>query len=198
MSHITNKEIESKIMRILMANRGKVLSHYDIYTELVDILDMNDQSLPADLKLRFLFILESLPSSYDDISIYKINKYDIPIYKVVYDRNKNHKIDFNNVSSLSDWPNMKSLNEYSINNNSINASLRDYNNKNTLLHDAISNNYSKNVIKKLLIQDKIDPLIENSDNITAIEYINNHEISNIFLLKLFQKIEEQNNIIKKL
>ena len=72
--NISDKDLEVKIIRVLMANKNKILSHYEVFDRLIDILGDSNEPPSSEFKLRYLTLLQLLPSKYDDISVYKFIK----------------------------------------------------------------------------------------------------------------------------
>jgi len=195
--HATLQEIENAIMMVLISKDGILLKQNQIYSNVVDKLDINTNFIHYTFKYKFLFVLRNLMSKYDDVKVINENNIFSAIYNSNKDADKNsYTIDLNEVPINLD---SSDLDAYIIDNDITEEfNFIDPNNNNTIYHNIVSNNnYFQ--IKKLINDNKFNFTVKNIDNKTPIDLINNQQISNLFIKELFNKIsslEKDIEIIK--
>ena len=184
LADISYQTIEDSIMKVLINNEGSFFAINKLYSQVLDVLDLNVTFVDKSFKYKFMLIVsKSLESKYDDVS------YDTLKETIIYGKQTTIKPIIETSSVNYTLPTHVELAAYIIDNN-----LLEYKQK-TINHELVSGNYC-NHICKLIDNDEINYLLKDNHQQTVITRINSISMSNIFLEKLYKKIAllEENNI----
>jgi hypothetical protein len=174
---INYDEIESKIMMILMTNADKVYTKSELYSLLIDKFDVNSYCIDHQFKLRYMTVLNQLPS-----------KYDVKVTNnLVSSGNEtnvqNYEIRESNIYNSVSLPTMEEVSEFIVENNMQKQAGYD-----DLTTDLIKGNKMLMVEKLLQGNDHILFFKKDKENHTPLMKINSQQMSNLFLEKLYEKI----------
>ena len=174
---INYDEIENKVMLVLMGNADKVYTKSELYSLLVDKIDITSCYIDPQFKLRYMTVLNQLPS-----------KYDVKVTNnLVSSRNENSVENYeiresallNNVS----LPSMEEVSEFIVENNMQKQAGYD-----NLTSDLIKGNKILMVEKLLSGNDHVLFFKKDKENNTPLMKINSQQMTNVFLEKLYEKI----------
>jgi hypothetical protein len=183
LADISYQKIEDSIMKVLISNEGSYFANNKLYSQVLNVLDLNTTFVDRSFKFKFMLVLKSLESKYDDVV------YDIKKETVIYGKQTTSKPVIETSPVNYTLPTPLELAAYIIDNN-----LFEYKQK-TINHELVSGNYCSHV-HKLIDNDEINYLLKDNDQQTVISRINSVSMSNIFLEKLYKKIAllEESNI----
>lgn len=182
LADISYQKIEDSIMKVLISNEGSYFVNNKLYSQVLNVLDLNTTFVDRSFKFKFMLVLKSLESKYDDVV------YDTKKETVIYGKQtvSNPIIETSPVNYTLPTP--LELAAYIIDNN-----LLEHKQK-TINHELVSGNYCSHV-QKLVDNDEINYLLKDNEHQSVISRINSINMSNIFLEKLYKKIallEEKN------
>lgn len=182
LADISYQKIEDSIMKVLISNEGSYFVNNKLYSQVLNVLDLNTTFVDRSFKFKFMLVLKSLESKYDDVV------YDTKKETVIYGKQtvSNPIIETSPVNYTLPTP--LELAAYIIDNN-----LLEHKQK-TINHELVSGNYCSH-IQKLVDNDEINYLLKDNEHQSVISRINSINMSNIFLEKLYKKIallEEKN------
>ncbi len=197
LADISYQKIEDSIMKVLISNEGSYFANNKLYSQVLNVLDLSTTFVDKSFKYKFMLVLKSLESKYDDVF------YDIKKETIIYGKQTSSKPVIETSSVNYTLPTPLELAVYIIDNN-----LSEYKQK-TINHELVTGNYCSH-IKRLVDNDEINYLLNDNDQQTVISRINSINMSNIFLEKLYKKmahlegincdinmrLEETNKIIK--
>lgn len=175
LADISYQKIEDSIMKVLISNEGSYFANNKLYSQVLNVLDLNTTFVDRTFKFKFMLVLKSLESKYDDVV------YDIKKETVLYGKQTTTKPTIETSTVNYTLPTQLELAAYIIDNN-----LLEYKQK-TINHELVSGNYCTHV-HKLVDNDEINYLLKDNDQQTVISRINSISMSNIFLEKLYKKI----------
>lgn len=183
LADISYQKIEDSIMKVLISNEGSYFANNKLYSQVLNVLDLNTTFVDRTFKFKFMLVLKSLESKYDDVV------YDIKKETIIYGKQTTSKPTIETSPVNYTLPTQLELAAYIIDNN-----LLEYKQK-TINHELVSGNYCTHV-HKLVDNDEINYLLKDNDQQTVINRINSISMSNIFLEKLYKKIAllEESNI----
>ncbi len=216
----TIDNIETKIMSILYANIDTTFNQFALFNKLIKdkFPEMYNTTINPIIKARFLIVLRSLMSRYDDVKVSKDNN----VYTVVCVSDKD-KTEFKTWQSEPDYvtvntekSNKNSTSQTTQNQNTQSVPL-DYGDMlnyiiennltedmnyvdpfdgNTIYHDlVVTNNVGK--ITSLVSSNKFNFFIKNKHEQTPIELCTNQSVSNILIMGLMKKYLEEIEQFKK-
>lgn len=198
LADITCEKLENDIMSILYANLDTTYNQFELFNKILEEKYDNKYNLTINqnLKGKFLLVLRSLMSKYDDIKILKQNN----IYYLICSFNSNKNIIINNkekdYNENHDNDILLSLTNYIIDKNLPDFNYIDSFDGNTIYHDLVlSGNIKK--IRKLIDSNDFDFYVKNNNNKTPIELLQDNIICKILDKKLDNKILD-NNILSNL
>ena len=183
LADISYQKIEDSIMKVLINNEGSYFANNKLYSQVLNVLDLNTTFVDRTFKYKFMLVLKSLESKYDDVTFDKTNA------TVIYGKQTTSKPIIETSPVNYTLPTPLELAAYIIDNN-----LLEYKQK-TINHELVSGNYCTHV-QKIIDNDEINYLLKDNEQQTVISRINSISMSNIFLEKLYKKIAllEENNI----
>ena len=76
-------KIETDLMKVLTKEPDKSFTQYELYSKLLDELDIKDPIEKENLKIRFLIVLRKLSSIFDNVYVYKKNGCLNAIFKIL-------------------------------------------------------------------------------------------------------------------
>jgi len=174
---INYDEIESKVMIVLMTNAEKVYTKSELYSLLLDKFDVNSYCIDPQFKLRYMTVLNQLPSKYDvkvtNNLVSSSNETNIQNYDI------RESSVYNHVS----LPSMEEVSEFIVENNMQKQAGYD-----DLTSDLIKGNKMLMVEKLLQGNDHILFFKKDKENHTPLMKINSQQMTNLFLEKLYEKI----------
>ena len=189
LSEVSIDKIETDTMSVLYANIDKVFTQFTLFNKLlIDKYD-NPNSIHPNFKSKYLLVLRTLMSKYDDILVEKNEQ----VYTVVCKSNNSEN---NNSENYDNWFNEQISNPISLDNsdynnmydyiydNNLNEHMtwNDPFNGNSIYHELILNNNIKQ-ISKLIEEDNFNYELKNKNNKTPIDLINSTEMSNLIISK---------------
>lgn len=174
---INYDEIESKVMMILMANTDKVYTKSELYSLFIDKLDINGYCIDPHFKLRYMTVLNQLPSKYDvkvtNNLVSSSNETNV----------QNYEIRESSVCNNISLPSMEEVSEFIVENNMQKQAGYD-----DLTTDLIKGNKMLMVEKLLQGNDHMLFFKKDKENHTPLMKINSQQMTNLFLEKLYEKI----------
>jgi hypothetical protein len=183
LADISYQKIEDSIMKVLISNEGSYFANNKLYSQVLNVLDLNTTFVDRTFKFKFMLVLKSLESKYDDVT------FDTKTGTIIYGKQTTNKPIVETSPVNYTLPTQLELAAYIIDNN-----LLEYKQK-TINHELVSGNYCTHV-HKLIDNDEINYLLKDNEQQTVINRINSINMSNIFLEKLYKKIAllEESNI----
>ena len=175
LADISYQKIEDSIMKVLINNEGSYFANNKLYSQVLNVLDLNTTFVDRTFKYKFMLVLKSLESKYDDVTFDKTNA------TVIYGKQTTSKPIIETSPVNYTLPTPLELAAYIIDNN-----LLEYKQK-TINHELVSGNYCTHV-QKIIDNDEINYLLKDNEQQTVISRINSISMSNIFLEKLYKKI----------
>jgi hypothetical protein len=176
LADISYQKIEDSIMKVLITNEGSYFANNKLYSQVLNVLDLNTTFVDKIFKYKFMLVLKSLESKYDDIV------YDSKKETIIYGKQTSTKPIIETSTYNYTLPTPLELAAYIIDNN-----LSEYKQK-TINHELVSGNYCMHV-QRLVDNDEINYLLKDNEQHTVITRINSINMSNIFLEKLYKKME---------
>ena len=76
-------KIETDLMKVLTKEPDRSFTQYELYSKLLDELDVKDPIEKENLKIRFLIVLRKLSSIFDNVHVYKKNGFLNAIFKII-------------------------------------------------------------------------------------------------------------------
>lgn len=196
LSDISIDKIETDIMSVLYANIDKKFTHYALFDELLkNKYDCQYTNfIHPNFKSKFLLILKTIMSKYDDIYIEKKDdKYiimcksdDFNDKKQIFIENNKIPVSFEKVDILNmyDYIYENNLEEY--------MNISDPFDGNSIYHELILNDNVK-ITSKLINENKFNFEIKNNNNQTPIDLINSIQMSNLIINIFKKKYEQEKN-----
>lgn len=183
LADISYQKIEDSIMKVLISNEGSYFANNKLYSQVLNVLDLSTTFVDKSFKYRFMLVLKSLESKYDDVV------YDTKKETIIYGKQSTSKPIIETSSVNYTLPTPLELAVYIIDNN-----LSEYKQK-TINHELVTGNYCAHV-QRLVDNDEINYLLKDNEQQTVITRINSINMSNIFLEKLYKKMTrlEESNI----
>jgi hypothetical protein len=175
LADISYQKIEDSIMKVLISNEGSYFANNKLYSQVLNVLDLNTTFVDKSFKYKFMLVLKSLESKYDDVV------YDTKNSTIIYGKQTTSKPIVETSPVNYTLPTQLELAAYIIDNN-----LLEYKQK-TINHELVSGNYCTH-IHKLIDNDEINYLLKDNEQQSVISRINSISMSNIFLEKLYKKI----------
>jgi hypothetical protein len=168
--NINYDEIESNIMIILMADENKIYTKSELYNNLIDKMNINYLLIDQQFKLRYMTVLNQLPSKYD---IKITNNLISSANEINFENYENKELIFDTV-----LPSMEEVSEFIVKND-----MQDQAGYENLASDLIRGN-------KILMVEK---LLNSSNNLfflknNSLRKINNQDMTNLFLENLYEKV----------
>lgn len=192
LSEISIDKIETDIMSVLYANIDKKFSQYTLFNKILED-KYNEQytnSVHPNFKSKFLLIIRTLMSKYDDIVVEKTseNSYNIVclsskediVNKTFYPEyiDKPIQLEKKDISNMYDYIYDNNLNEY--------MNWSDPFDGNSIFHELIFANNTKQTLR--LIRENIFNFeIKNNKNQTPFDLINSQEMSNMIINEFINK-----------
>jgi hypothetical protein len=181
LADISYEEIETNIMKILINNEGILYTYNTLFSKLIDKMDSNLKFIDQNFKFKFMLILKTLDSHYEDIHSYNENGINY-----IYYGGKINKSQENTTINNHILPSDSELNVYIVDNNMKEHFSKDANTF-TIYHDLVNGkNYYQ--VKKMIETNSFDYLIVDNKKETPLYYINDMRIANLFIEKLYKKI----------
>ena len=192
LSEISIDKIETDIMSVLYANIDKKFTQYELFNKLLEdkYYGKYTNFVHPDFKSKFLLIIRTLMSKYDDIIVEKTseNAYNViclsskeniedkPFYSgYIYNPIKLEKPD---ISDMYDYIYENNLNEY--------MNWSDPFDGNSIFHELIFFNNTTQT-SRLIKENKFNFEIKNNLNQTPIDLINSQEMTNIVINEYVNK-----------
>jgi hypothetical protein len=175
LADISYQKIEDSIMKVLINNEGSYFANNKLYSQVLNVLDLNTTFVDRSFKYKFMLVLKSLESKYDDVA------FDTTNSTIIYGKQSTSKPIVETSPVNYTLPTPLELAAYIIDNN-----LLEYKQK-TINHELVSGNYCT-YVQKLIDNDEINYLLKDNEQQTVISRINSISMSNIFLEKLYKKI----------
>lgn len=173
---INYDEIENKVMLVLMSNTDKIYTKSELYSILIDKLDINSYCIDPQFKLRYMTVLNQLSSKYDvkvtNNLVSSGNENNIE----TYDINNLESNVYNNIS----LPSMEEVSEFIVENNMQTQAGHD-----DLVSDLIKGN--KTLMVEKLLQGS-DHILFFNKSYTPFREIKSQQMTNLFLEKLYEKV----------
>lgn len=193
LSEISIDKIETDVMSVLYANMDKKFSQYTLFYKLLE--DKYDGQyvnyIHPNFKSKFLLVVRTLMSKYDDIEVEKKhgvyyiictsskeNIQEIPIYRESLENPI--KLEMTDMANMYDYIYDNNLNEY--------MNLSDPFDGNSIFHELILYNNVKQT-SKLIEENKFNFEIKNNQNQTPIDLINSQEMKSLVIGEFFKKIK---------
>jgi hypothetical protein len=182
LDNISYNDIENKVMLILYTKPNKFFSKSEIFDKLVDNLNLNKTLINREFKFKFMIVLNQL------------DKYDVKITNNSISLSNEISTDILPLISTTELPTMEDVSEYIIENN-----LLEIANYNSLPYDLIRGNKFL-MIEKMLENDEniLFFITKNETNKSALKFIKSHQITNIFIEKLYDKVLELSTKLEKI
>jgi hypothetical protein len=190
---ISIDKIETDVMSILYANIDKKFTQYTLFNKLLadKYEGQYTNSIHPNFKSKYLLILRTLMSKYDDLNIEKKNGI---YYIICLSSNENIqekefyneeminriKLEKSDISNMYDYIYDNNLNEY--------MGWYDPFDGNSIFHELIINNNIKQT-SRLLDENIFNFEIKNNQNQTPIDLINSPEMSNLIITEFVKKIK---------
>ena len=170
------------IMLILYTNPDKFFTKTQIFDKLIENLNINKTIINREFKFKFMIVLNQL------------DKYDVKVTNNSISLSNEINTDILPLISTTELPTMEDVSEYIIENN-----LLEIANYNSLPYDLIRGNKFL-MIEKMLENDEniLFFITKNETNKSALKFIKSHQITNIFIEKLYDKILELSIKLEKI
>lgn len=230
LSEISIDKIETDIMSVLYANINRKFTQYELFNKLlVDKYDVEQDQIiytHPNFKSKFLLVIRTLMSKYDDVKLTKKDSVYTIMLNVVDDENNNNVDDDKDMEFIDKLNLEKQL--YVDHKNGVSPlplSKLDYSNmydyiydnglddyinwkdpvdSNTIFHELVLFNNVKQT-QKLINENEFDFEIKNSLNQTPVDLINSSEMSNVIINGLIAKThmlkakyEQERSNVKKM
>lgn len=197
LSEISIDKIETDVMSILYSNIDNKFTQFQLFNKLIEDKyelehTQHTNSLHPNFKSKYLLVIRTLMSKYDDIEVEKkdgiyyvmcknsnidINNKD----KVLYNENitNNILLEKSDISNMYDYIYDNNLSEF--------MNWSDPFDGNSIYHELIFNNNLKQT-SRLLDENKFNFEIKNNQNQTPIDLINSSEMSNLIIAEFVKKM----------
>ena len=207
-TNYSTDDIETKIMSILYANIDKKFSQFALFSKLINdkFTEFTNKPIHPTIKAKFLLVLRTLASRYDDIIVSKENN----IYYVVCLTNKDELNKVSNYTDTEEFGQFTNFTNLANSANLANPTEKDLINYDDLLNYIIDNNLSEDInyvdpfdgntifhdlvitsnvqkITKLIVDGKFDFFVKNKQNKTPIELATNKTVENYLISKMIDK-----------
>ncbi len=176
LENISFEDIENKLMLTLLRYPDKTFTKTELYNLLLENFDISNKFIHPDFKFKYMIVLNQLPSKYDVKMKDSLITCSSEINPMVSELKVPH----------IQLPTMENVSEFIVENKLL--KLIDLNN---IPFDLVNGN-------KVLSVEKLfdeEPFLyfkkKNTENKTALRYINSQEMTNLFLEKLYLKMLNQ-------
>lgn len=197
-------KLETDIMKVLTREPDKLFTQYELFSKLLDEMDVKDTTEVESLKIRFLIVLRKLSSIFDYVKTINKNGILSVVFKTLDEEYKldDHSDTKNDIKinkdfleeeelkeEHSDMPSEMSVIQFIVDENIFQYySKKDYDG-NTILHKLVLYNDLER-FKKIYLRDDVSLFELNNKNQTPIDLITDIKFSNLLI---FHFIEDSEN-----
>lgn len=192
LSEISIDKIDTDVMSILYANIDKKFSQYTLFNKLLEdkYEGQYTNSIHPNFKSKFLLVIRTLMSKYDDIVVekkdgsyyivclsFKEDKEEKPLYmEQIAKPNQLCEADISNMYDYIYDNNLEDCMNWSV-----------FSDGNSIFHELILHNNIKQT-SRLIRENRFNFEIKNNQNQTPIDLINSQEMGNLIIEEFFIKI----------
>jgi hypothetical protein len=192
LSEISIDKIDTDVMSVLYANIDKKFSQYTLFNKLLEdkYEGQYTNSIHPNFKSKFLLVIRTLMSKYDDIVVEKKDglyyivclsskedKEEKPLY--MEHISKPIQLGVSDTADMYDYIYDNDLNEYMIWSDPFDG--------NSIFHELVLNNNIKQT-SRLIGENRFNFEIKNNQNQTPIDLINSQEMGNLIIKEFIKKI----------